>query len=152
MTLIRSMKCHGCGSKMASIISDLHFILSSAYQRSSGDTSSGPVPDLVREPKTPLRTESMCMGLSKNVFQNLYPGGGCTPRRCHCHPDLWGFPGCQPALPCLMPGWRFLWKRHVPGGALVYPKRSGKIVPIQSLYSIIQKDPQSRIKKNRYLL
>jgi hypothetical protein len=32
-----------------------------------------------------------------------------------------------------MHGWRFLWKRHVQGGALVYPKRSGKAVPIQGL-------------------
>jgi hypothetical protein len=25
-------------------------------------------------------------------------------------------------MPCLMHGWRFLWRRHVQGGALVIPK------------------------------
>jgi hypothetical protein len=32
-----------------------------------------------------------------------------------------------------MHGWRFLWKRHVQGGALVNTKRSGKSVPIQGI-------------------
>lgn len=46
----------------------------------------------------------------RSLFPDHYPGGECGPRRRHCHPDPWGFPGIQPSLQCLMHGWTFYGK------------------------------------------
>ena len=88
---------------------------SSASRRSSADTSSEPVLDLIGEPEASCRSQPLRLGIP----EGFYPGcGGDTlqqgvprshPRRRHRYPDLRRFSRIQSTLPHPRHGWLFLW-------------------------------------------
>jgi len=76
---------------------------SSASRRSCAGTSSEPVLDLIGEPGSSFRSESLRLGIPEALSSGGGAGEESHPRRRHRHPDLWRLPRLQSPLPRPMP-------------------------------------------------